>query len=131
MSKYLIFIFLLVGSNFASYVYHSDLKRIFEPKDEKIIAQITLQTNCEMMPEAFIIRDLETNKFVRFGSSTVYLRTSVGNSLQVQLDRKFSNVSSNFDLHDAQKRMTISLDCDISNNLQNTLKSLRDTFKSD
>jgi hypothetical protein len=131
MSKYLIFIFLLVGSNFASYVYHSDLKQIFEPKDDKIIAKITLQTNCEMMPEAFIIRDLETDKFVRFGSSTVYLRTLVGNSLQVQLDPKFSDISSNFDLHDAQKTMLISLDCDISNSLQNTLKSLRDTFKTD
>ena len=83
-----------------------------------------------MMPEAFIIRDIETNRFVKFGSSTVYLSTFVGNSLQVQMNPKFSSVSSNFDQHDAQKKMTINLDCNISDNLKNTLESLRDTFKN-
>ena len=130
MGKYLVFIFLLVASNFATYVYFDDLQKLFEPRTEKIIAEITLQTNCEMMPEAFIIRDIETNRFVKFGSSTVYLSTFVGNSLQVQMNPKFSNISSNFDQHDAQKKMTMDLDCDISDNLKNTLESLRDTFKN-
>jgi len=99
------------------------------PYDE-IIAEIQLVTNCELSHESFVVVDLETKKNVSFNFSKAYLRTVEGNRLQIQLDPKFRDVTSDFETHSAQKQMTIEVDCNISDRLKNTFDSLRNTFKN-
>ena len=99
------------------------------PYDE-IIAEIQLVTNCELSHESFVVVDLETKKNVSFNFSKAYLRTVEGNRLQIQLDPKFRDVTSDFEMHPAQKQMTIEVDCNISDRLKNTFDSLRNTFKN-
>jgi len=99
------------------------------PYDE-IIAEIQLVTNCELSHESFVVVDLETKKNVSFNFSKAYLRTVEGNRLQIQLDPKFRDVTSDFETHPAQKQMTIEVDCNISDRLKNTFDSLRNTFKN-
>ena len=99
------------------------------PYDE-IIAEIQLVTNCELSHESFIVVDLETKKNVSFNFSKAYLRTVEGNRLQIQLDPKFRDVTSDFETHPAQKQMIIEVDCNISDRLKNTFDSLRNTFKN-
>ncbi|MDB9833282.1 hypothetical protein OAC59_05845 [Planktomarina temperata] len=98
--------------------------------EDEIIAEIQLVTNCELSHEAFIVVDLETKKNVGFNFSKAYLRTVEGNRLQIQLDPKFRDVTSDFETHPAQKQMTIKVDCNISDRLKNTFDSLRNTFKN-
>ena len=98
------------------------------PYDE-IIAEIQLVTNCELSHESFVVVDLETKKNVSFNFSKAYLRTVEGNRLQIQLDPKFRDVTSDFETHPAQKQMIIEVDCNISDRLKNTFDSLRNTFK--
>ncbi|MDP4065979.1 hypothetical protein IMCC1933_24190 [Rhodobacteraceae bacterium IMCC1933] len=99
------------------------------PYDE-IIAEIQLVTNCELSHESFVVVDLETKKNVSFNFSKAYLRTVEGNRLQIQLDPKFRDVTSDFETHPAQKQMIIEVDCNISDRLKNTFDSLRNTFKN-
>ena len=99
------------------------------PYDE-IIAEIQLVTNCELSHESFVVVDLETKKNVSFNFSKAYLRTVEGNLLQIQLDPKFRDVTSDFETHPAQKQMIIEVDCNISDRLKNTFDSLRNTFKN-
>ena len=99
------------------------------PHDE-IIAEIQLVTNCELSHESFVVVDLETKKNVSFNFSKAYLRTVEGNRLQIQLDPKFRDVTSDFETHPAQKQMIIEVDCNISDRLKNTFDSLRNTFKN-
>ncbi|MDB9802833.1 hypothetical protein OAB77_00300 [Planktomarina temperata] len=98
--------------------------------EDEIIAEIQLVTNCELSHESFIVVDLETKKNVGFNFSKAYLRTVEGNRLQIQLDTKFRDVTSDFETHPAQKQMTIKVDCNISDRLKNTFDSLRNTFKN-
>jgi len=98
--------------------------------EDEIIAEIQLVTNCELSHESFIVVDLETKKNVGFNFSKAYLRTVEGNRLQIQLDPKFRDVTSDFEMHPAQKQMTIEVDCNISDRLKNTFDSLRNTFKN-
>ena len=98
--------------------------------EDEIIAEIQLVTNCELSQESFIVVDLETKKNVGFNFSKAYLRTVEGNRLQIQLDPKFRDVTSDFETHPAQKQMTIKVDCNISDRLKNTFDSLRNTFKN-
>ena len=121
---------LLLASNITTYWYSSEISSIFIKTEETIIAEIQLETNCELMNEAFIAVDLITDKSVSFNLSKAYLRTLDGNPIQIQMNPKFSDVTSNFALHKAQKRMKIEIDCNISNKLKNTLESLRYTFKN-
>ena len=97
---------------------------------DEIIAEIQLVTNCELSHESFVVVDLETRKNVSFNFSKAYLRTVEGNRLQIQLDPKFRDVTSDFETHPAQKQMTIKVDCNISDRLKNTFDSLRNTFKN-
>jgi hypothetical protein len=46
------------------------------------------------------------------------------------MNPKFSDVTSDFEVHKATKKMEIELDCNISNKLKDTLNSLRNTFKN-
>ena len=98
--------------------------------EDEIIAEIQLVTNCELSHESFIVVDLETKKNVGFNFSKAYLRTVEGNRLQIQLDPKFRDVTSDFETHPAQKQMTIKVDCNISDRLKNAFDSLRNTFKN-
>jgi|TARA_B110000967_G_C18807685_1_gene521908 hypothetical protein len=123
-------ILLLLASNITTYWYSSEISSIFIKTEETIIAEIQLETNCELMNEAFIAVDLITDKSVSFNLSKAYLRTLDGNPIQIQMNPKFSDVTSNFALHKAQKKMKIEIDCNISNKLKDTLESLRNTFKN-
>ena len=120
----------LIITNAITFLLSDKVKLIFLKNEVPIIAEIQLETNCELMSESFIIMDLLTNKSVTFNMSQAYLRTIEGNPLQVQMNPNFSDVTSDFEIHKAAKKMKIDLDCNISNRLKNTLDSLRNTFKN-
>jgi len=123
-------VLLLLITNAITFWGSAKLYSVFDRPQEKIIAEIELITNCELSTDSFIAVDLETNKSVNFNLSRAFLGTAEGNRLQIQLDPKFSDVTSNFEVHSAEKKMKIEVDCNISNQLKNTLDSLRNTFKN-
>ena len=130
MKNVILISLLLIITNAITYWLSDKIKLIFLKNEVPIIAEIQLETNCELMNESFIIMDLLTNKSVTFNMSQAYLRTIEGNPLQVQMNPNFSDVTSDFEIHKAAKKMKIDLDCNISNRLKNTLDSLRNTFKN-
>ena len=130
MKNVILISLLLIITNAITYWLSDKIKLIFLKNEVPIIAEIQLETNCELMNESFIIMDLLTNKSVTFNMSQAYLRTMEGNPLQVQMNPNFSDVTSDFQIHKAAKKMKIDLDCNISNRLKNTLDSLRNTFKN-
>ena len=130
MKNVILISLLLILTNAITFLLSDKVKLIFLKNEVPIIAEIQLETNCELMNESFIIMDLLTNKSVTFNMSQAYLRTIEGNPLQVQMNPNFSDVTSDFQIHKAAKKMKIDLDCNISNRLKNTLDSLRNTFKN-
>ncbi|MBT3592649.1 hypothetical protein N8811_03190 [Planktomarina temperata] len=130
MKNVILISLLLIITNAITYWLSDKIKLIFLKNEVPIIAEIQLETNCELMNESFVIMDLLTNKSVTFNMSKAYLRTVEGNPLQVQMNPNFSDVTSDFEIHKAAKKMKIDLDCNISNRLKNTLDSLRNTFKN-
>lgn len=130
MKNVILISLLLIITNAITFWLSDKIKLIFLKNEVPIIAEIQLETNCELMNESFIIMDLLTNKSVTFNMSQAYLRTVEGNPLQVQMNPNFSDVTSDFEIHKAAKKMKIDLDCNISNRLKNTLDSLRNTFKN-
>ena len=130
MKNVILISLLLIITNAITFWLSDKVKLIFLKNEVPIIAEIQLETNCELMNESFVIMDLLTNKSVTFNMSQAYLRTVEGNPLQVQMNPNFSDVTSDFEIHKAAKKMKIDLDCNISNRLKNTLDSLRNTFKN-
>ena len=126
---FLIAILILI-TNFVTFRVTVEKNLKFNKSQDEIISEIQLVTNCELSHESFIVVDLETKKNVGFNFSKAYLRTVEGNRLQIQLDPKFRDVTSDFETHPAQKQMTIKVDCNISDRLKNTFDSLRNTFKN-
>ena len=123
-------IILILLTNFVTFRVAIEKNLQLIRSEDEIIAEIQLVTNCELSQESFIVVDLETKKNVGFNFSKAYLRTVEGNRLQIQLDPKFRDVTSDFEMHPAQKQMTIKVDCNISDRLKNTFDSLRNTFKN-
>ena len=130
MKNVFLIISLLLISNLITYWYSTDIKFIITANAKPIISEIQLETNCQLMNEAFIIVDLASKKSVSFNSSKVFIQTFKGNPLQIQMNPKFSDVTSDFKSHAAEKKMVIAIDCNVSKNLKNTLDSLRNTFKN-
>ena len=121
---------LLFITNLTTYWYSTKIKFFIAENAKPIISEIQLETNCELMNEAFIVVDLASEKRVSFNSSKAYIQTFKGNPLQIQMNPKFSDVTSDFKSHAAEKKMVIVIDCNVSNKLKNTLDSLRNTFKN-
>jgi len=130
MKNVFLITFLLLISNLTTYWYSAEIKFILTENTKSIISEIQLETNCELMNEAFIVVDLASQKSVSFNSSKVYIQTFKGNPLQIQINPKFSYVTSDFESHAAEKKMVIEVDCNVSNKLKNTLDSLKNTFKN-
>ena len=130
MKNVLLIICLLFITNLTTYWYSTKTKFFITENAKPIISEIQLETNCELMNEAFIIVDLASEKRVSFNSSKAYIQTFKGNPLQIQMNPKFSDVTSDFKSHAAEKKMVIAIDCNVSKNLKNTLDSLRNTFKN-
>ena len=130
MKNVFLIILLLLVSNLTTYWYSTEIKSILTRSEKLIISEIQLETNCELMNEAFMVVDLTSEKRVSFNSSTAYIQTFKGNLLQIQMNPKFSDVTSNFKPHAAKKKMVIKIDCNVSNKLKSTLDSLRNTFKN-
>ena len=130
MKNVFLIICLLFITNLTTYWYSTKIKFFIAENAKPIISEIQLETNCELMNEAFIIVDLASEKRVSFNSSKAYIQTFKGNPLQIQMNPKFSDVTSDFKSHAAEKKMVIAIDCNISNKLKNTLDSLRNTFKN-
>ena len=130
MKNFTLISLLLLTTNAVTYWFNSEISRFFTPNKVSIISEIQLKTNCDLMSKSFIIKDLDTKKAVVFNLKKAYLQTFHGNSLQIQMNPKFSDVTSDFNIHKATKKMEIELDCNISNKLENTLDSLRNTFKN-
>ena len=128
-NMFLIAILILI-TNFVTFRVTVEKNLKLNKSQDEIISEIQLVTNCELSQESFIVVDLETKKNVGFNFSKAYLRTVEGNRLQIQLDPKFRDVTSDFETHPAQKQMTIKVDCNISDRLKNTFDSLRNTFKN-
>ena len=126
---FLIAILILI-TNFVTFRVTVEKNLKLNKSQDEIISEIQLVTNCELSHESFVVVDLETKKNVGFNFSKAYLRTVEGNRLQIQLDPKFRDVTSDFETHPAQKQMTIKVDCNISDRLKNTFDSLRNTFKN-
>ena len=126
---FLIAILILI-TNFVTFRVTVEKNLKLNKSQDEIISEIQLVTNCELSHEAFVVVDLETKKNVGFNFSKAYLRTVQGNRLQIQLDPKFRNVTSDFESHPAQKQMIIEVDCNISDRLKNKFDSLRDAFKN-
>ena len=118
MKNVILISLLLIITNAITFFLSDKVKLVFLKNEVPIIAEIQLETNCELMNESFIIMDLLTNKSVTFNMSQAYLRTIEGNPLQVQMNPNFSDVTSDFEIHKAAKKMKIDLDCNISNRLK-------------
>ncbi len=130
MKNMFLIILLILLTNFVTFRVTVEKNLHLNRSHDEIIAEIQLVTNCELSHESFVVVDLETRKNVSFNFSKAYLRTVEGNRLQIQLDPKFRDVTSDFEMHPAQKKMTIEVDCNISDRLKNTFDSLRNTFKN-
>ena len=130
MKNMFLITFLILLTNFVTFRVTLEKNLELNSSQDEIIAEIKLVTNCELSHEFFVVVDLDTKKNVGFNFSKAYLRTVKGNRLQVQVDPKFRDVTSDFESHPAQKQMTIEVDCNISDRLKNTFDSLRNTFKN-
>ena len=130
MKNFVLISLLLLLTNSVTYWFSREISGFLTPNVVPIMSEIQLKTNCDLMNKSFIIRDLDTGKGVVFNLSKAYLQTVEGNSLQIQMNPKFSDVTSDFEVHKAAKKMEIELDCNISNKLKDTLNSLRNTFKN-
>ena len=104
MKNVFLIICLLFITNLTTYWYSTKIKFFIIENAKPIIAEIQLETNCDLMNEAFIIVDLASEKRVSFNSSKVYIQTFKGNPLQIQMNPKFSDVTSDFKSHAAEKK---------------------------
>jgi hypothetical protein len=109
-----------------SYSAHDRLKALIDPTQEPLIAIVELVNSCQVPDSAFVVIDLGTGVKVPFVNSKARMRTFDGNSLQIQLNPKYPDVTFEGPKQVAQERMTMRIDCAQSERMEETFKALRE-----
>jgi hypothetical protein len=97
---------------------------------QRITAEVQLNNQCGMPDTNFVIQDLKTRRSAPFSNGVARIDVMEGDYLELQLSARYAtDVTFNGVRQRASRRMTVSADCGVSERIQGTMDSMRDTFE--
>tara|TARA_B100000902_G_scaffold380373_1_gene415697 strand:- start:762 stop:1139 length:378 start_codon:yes stop_codon:yes gene_type:complete len=95
---------------------------------QTVIARVTLKTNCELDPEAFAIRNLNSGEIREFQHGEAFIKATLADELMIVLSEKFDQVSFNGEVVNAKTKLDIFQDCTKSVGIDGIFKSFNEQF---
>jgi hypothetical protein len=127
-------IILVVGSVVLAYLLYAfwpELRhatRMGEP--QRITAEVQLINRCGMPDTNFVVQDLKTRRSAPFSDSVARINVMEGDYLELQLSARYAtDVTFNGVQQRASRSMTVTADCGVSERIQGTMDSMRNTFR--
>ena len=105
MYKFL-FLFFMLG---ATAVIYKALERAY--LSQTVIARVTLKTNCELDPNAFAVRNINSGEIREFQHGEAFIKGTLADELMIVLSEKFDQVSFEGEVVSVKQRLEIFQDC--------------------
>ena len=105
MYKFL-FLFFMLGAT--AFVYKA-FERAY--LSQTVIARVTLKTNCELDPNAFAIRNINSGEIREFQHGEAFIKGTLADELMIVLSEKFDQVSFEGEVVSVKQKLEIFQDC--------------------
>ena len=97
-------------------------------KPELIISKVTLQNECTIISEAFIVVHVKSKRFAHFSSNLARLKLHEGDLIRLAISPKYPNFVYSGESYKAKKEITITANCDVDPRMKSIFNSMRDQF---
>jgi len=97
-------------------------------KPELIISKVTLQNECTIISEAFIVVHVKSKRFAHFSNNLARLKLHEGDLIRLAISPKYPNFVYSGESYKAKKEITITANCDVDPRMKSIFNSMRDQF---
>ncbi|MGC6392099.1 MAG: hypothetical protein ACON5C_09810 [Alphaproteobacteria bacterium] len=126
-SVFLGVLFSFIGA--MSYIFYDELSELLYIGDPRLInAEIEFVNDCSIATSNFVIRDTVSGRTATISQNRAHLQVLEGTPLEVQLVNRFPDVKFAGYTQKARKKMRMVANCDQSERVQGTVRSLTDRF---
>ena len=118
-----IFIFFMVG---AAAVIYKTIENAY--LSNTVIARVTLKTNCELDPQAFAVKNINSGEIREFQHGEAFIKATLADELMVVLSEKFDEVSFDGEVVSVKQKVDIFQDCSKPVGIDGIFKSFNEQF---
>ena len=97
-------------------------------KPELIVSKVTLQNECTIISEAFIVVHVKSKRFAHFSNDLARLKLHEGDLIRLAISPKYPNFVYSGESYKAKKEITITANCDVDPRMKSIFNSMRDQF---
>lgn len=97
-------------------------------KPELIVSKVTLQNECTIISEAFIVVHVKSKRFAHFSNDLARLKLHEGDLIRLAISPKYPNFIYSGEAYKAKKEITITANCDVDPRMKSIFNSMRDQF---
>ncbi len=97
-------------------------------KPELIVSKVTLQNECTIISEAFIVVHVKSKRFAHFSNDLARLKLHEGDLIRLAISPKYPNFIYSGESYKAKKEITITANCDVDPRMKSIFNSMRDQF---
>ena len=105
----------------------TNIKKSFR-KPELIVSKVTLQNECTIISEAFIVVHVKSKRFAHFSNDLARLKLHEGDLIRLAISPKYPNFVYSGESYKAKKEITITANCDVDPRMKSIFNSMRDQF---
>ena len=97
---------------------------------QTVIARVSLKTNCELDPQAFAIKNINSGEIREFQHGEAFIKATLADELMVVLSEKFDKVSFDGEVVSVKQKVDIFQDCSKPVGIDSIFKSFNKQFAS-
>ena len=123
-------IFLVIVVGILILIFKSNwvnIKRSFKPP-ELIIAKVTLNNECSIISESFILVHIKTKRYSTFSNNLARLKVHEGDLVKLAISPKYPEFVYSGEAYKAKSEMTITANCQVDPRMRSIFNSMRDQF---
>ena len=114
--------FLILISNWAS------LRDGFK-KPELIISKVTLNNECSIVSDAFVVIHQKTKRIFYFSNNLSRIKLHENDMIRLAISPKYPDYIYNGDYYKAKREITLTANCETDPRMKSIFNSMRDQFK--
>ena len=119
----------LIGlSSIGTFIFFTD-SLVSEKKSVEFISRVSLETNCEIDPNAFGVQNTRTGQTSGFKYGEAFIRARTTDELQIVMAPEYSGVTLQGVKYAAESRVEAFQDCNNRVSLDSIFESMNEQFR--
>ena len=98
-------------------------------KPELIVAKVTLNNECSIISDAFVVVHQKTKRIFNFSNNLARINLYENDMIRLAISPKYPDFIYNGDFYKAKPEITLTANCETDPRMKSIFNSMRDQFK--